>query len=246
MSISATSSFWKAVENTCRSPNALDRPVEQVLGLLRPRTPRRARRPPTRRAARSAHAAPPPSRPPVPRRLAPGEECQLVVARAVAERAEALLALALLQPAVDRPVDGVGELLGRHAAEDRPPDGRVRAEAAAQADVVGLASHALLVAHRRALEADVADPVVAAGVRAAVEVQREPGDLVAEAGFELVDDLVEPRLRLGDGEVAVRLAGAGDRIRAERLASSGSRAPEPLADAPRAAIAESGRSSAGA
>ena len=48
--------------------------------------------------------------------------------------------------------------------------------AAAQEDVVGLAALALLVAHGRALEAEVADPVLAAGVRAAVEVEPQPGE----------------------------------------------------------------------
>ena len=51
-----------------------------------------------------------------------------------------------------------------------------RARARRGGDVVGLAAHALLVAHGRALEADVADPVLGAGVRAAVEVEPQLGD----------------------------------------------------------------------
>ena len=50
-------------------------------------------------------------------------------------------------------------------------------EAAAQEDVVGLPPLPVLVAHGRALEAEVADPVMGAGVRAAVEVELQPGDL---------------------------------------------------------------------
>ena len=126
------------------------------------------------------------------------------------------------------------------AAEDRTSDGRVRAEAAAQQQVVGLAADARLVPHGRALEAEVADPVVAAGVGAAVEVQLQPGEGVAEARLELLDEAVEPRLRLGDGEVAVRLAGAGDRLGAERVAGQRQvELREPLAD--RARRPRSGR-----
>ena len=124
----------------------------------------------------------------------------------------------LREPAVEQPGDGGGELLGGDTAEDRARDRRVGAEAAAQQDVVGLAADSVLVPYRRALEAEVADPVVTAGVRAAVEVQLEPGERVAVARLEVVDQRREPRLRLGDGEVAVRLAGARDRLRAQGMA----------------------------
>ena len=80
-----------------------------------------------------------------------------------------------------RPSTRCVELLGRHAPEERAPDRRVRAEAAAHEDVVGLAALALLVARGRALEAEVADPVLRAGVRAAVEVQPQVGDLACRS-----------------------------------------------------------------
>ena len=80
---------------------------------------------------------------------------------------------------------------------------------------------ALGVAHRRALEAEIADPVLAAGVGAAVEVQPEPGDVVAEPALQVLDQDAEPALRLGDGEVAVRLPGASDRV----ASAGGSRRP---------------------
>ena len=85
------------------------------------------------------------------------------------------------EPAADEAVDRGVELLGRHAPEERAADRRLGAEPAAQEDVVGLAALPVLVAQRRALEAEVADPVVGAGVRAAVEVEAQPGDVVAEA-----------------------------------------------------------------
>ena len=89
-------------------------------------------------------------------------------------------------------------------------------EAAAQIDVVGLPALAVLVAHGRALEADLADPVMRARVRAPVEVHTQPVGVLAEALLEQPHEPVHPRLRLGDREVAVRLAGAGDRIAAQR------------------------------
>ena len=74
--------------------------------------------------------------------------------------------------------------------------------------------------------------MVCAGMRAAVEVQLQAGERVAEARLEVLDEDVEPRLRLGDGEVAVRLAGAGDRLGAERVAGQRqAELREPLADA---------------
>ena len=54
-----------------------------------------------------------------------------------------------------------------------------------------------------------------AGVRAAVELEAKLRDLRAEALLERLDQRAEPRLRLGDGEVAVRLAGARDRVAAQ-------------------------------
>src|SRR5436190_9541220 len=54
--------------------------------------------------------------------------------------------------------------------------------------------------------------VLCAGVRAAVEVQPQFGDLRVEALLESLDEAPEARLRLGDREVAVRLARARDRV----------------------------------
>ena len=84
---------------------------------------------------------------------------------------------ASVEPAADEALDrrrrarSVG-----HAAEERPADRGVRAEPAAHEDVVRLPPLAGLVAGGRALEAEVADPVLGAGVRAAVEVQPQAGD----------------------------------------------------------------------
>src|SRR5262249_58902339 len=95
--------------------------------------------------------------------------------------------------------------------ERRPRDGCAGAESAAQEDVVRLPALAVLVPDGRALEAEVADPVLRAGVRAAVEVEPQARDLVAEPRFERLDQRVGSRLRLRHRVVAMRLAGAGER-----------------------------------
>src|SRR5687768_14152187 len=104
----------RACRRTARSPTP-----------ARPRAPRPRTRPTVRRL-RDRPTAQWRSRCylllPAPRRLTPGQEAELVVGRAVAERPEALVALALLQPAVQQAGDRLGELLRRYAAEDRPGD----------------------------------------------------------------------------------------------------------------------------
>ena len=128
---------------------------------------------------------------PLPRPLAgsqAGQLAQLVVARRRENAGEALARSArFVEPAGDQALDRCVELVGRHAPEERLADRGLGPEAAAHEDVVGLPAHAALVARGRALEAEVADPVLGAGVRAAVEVEPQVGDLVAEARLEPVD-----------------------------------------------------------
>ena len=103
----------------------------------------------------------------------PRERAELVVGlcgRPLGERGAARLRRA---SRATRPSDGVVELLGRHAAEERPADRGVRAEPAADEDVVRLPLRASSSRAGRALEAEVADPVLRARVRAAVEVQAQ-------------------------------------------------------------------------
>ena len=83
--------------------------------------------------------------------------------------------------------DDLVEVLRGHAAEDHTADRGARTESASEIDVVGLLSLALLVARRRSLEAEVADPVLGARMRAAVEVQPERRDVVAEPVLERAD-----------------------------------------------------------
>src|SRR5205085_10669941 len=105
---------------------------------------------------------------------------ELVVARALAELAERLAGAPPAEPACDEPLDRLVELFARHAPEDGPRDRRGGPEPAPQEDVVGLVAPALLVAQGRALEADVADPVLRAGMRAAVQMESQIGDRLAE------------------------------------------------------------------
>src|SRR5207249_5002283 len=139
------------------------------------------------------------------------ERAQLLVRQPACERRKRLAELTASQPARDEPLYRFVQLLGEHAPEERPPYRRVRAEPAADEDVVRLMPFALGVARGRSLEAEVADPMLRARVRAAVEVEPQIGDLLAEALLEVLDQLAEPPLRLRDREVAVRLAGAADR-----------------------------------
>src|SRR3954454_6410802 len=144
------------------------------------------------------------------------ETSELVVGCAVAERPERLSVGARLDPAADEADDGVVELLGGHALEHRAADRGRAVEAAAHVHVVRLAPATFFVADGRALEADLADPVMGARVRAAVEVHAQAVGCLPEAVFEQLHELVHASLRLGDGEVAVRLAGAGDGVAAQR------------------------------
>src|SRR5580765_8213929 len=141
---------------------------------------------------------------------------ELVVGCAVAVRPKRLGGLACLDPAADKRKDDVVELLGRDAPEHRPGDRRRTVEAAAEIDVVRLPPPPFGIANRRALKAEVADPVLRARVRATVEVQAQSVDRLAEPVLEQPDEPVHAGLGLGDGEVVVRLPGAGDRISPQR------------------------------
>src|SRR6185437_3045632 len=162
-------------------------PTRAGPAALAPRTRSRARRPRGRPSGRSSRrfllsCA---------RGLAADQNAELLVGRAVAELAEALAFAPPGQPALDEALDRVVELLRRDPPEHRPGDPRVRAEPAAQEDVERLAALAGLVAQRGALEAEISDPVLGAGVRAAVQVEPETGDVVAEALLEPLHQSVE-------------------------------------------------------
>ena len=101
---------------------------------------------------------------------------------------------------------------GGHATQHGLADGGLAAQPAAEEQVVSPQPLAALApfAQGRGLEADVADPVVGAGVGAAVEVQPQAPRPVAEDPFHVPDDLFHLGLGLPDGVVAEGLARARD------------------------------------
>src|SRR4051812_17478543 len=129
-----------------------------------------------------------------PGRLEPRELAQLVIVQPPREVGERLAVEPRLEPTGDHPFDRRVELVGRYAPEERAADRGAGAEPAADEDVVGLPPNAAVVARRRALEAEVADPVLGARVRAPVEIQPQLGDLRSEALLEPLDQRAEPRL----------------------------------------------------
>src|SRR4051812_1142332 len=182
-------------------------PTRAAPGAPRPRNGSTARRPPARRATRSCrHLS-------LHRGFEPGERAELCVGQAPLELRERLAVLAALEPAADDARDRLVERVARDAAEEGRPDRRAGTERAADEDVVGADAVAVDVLRGRRLEAEVADPVLRTGVRAAVEMKPQLGDRLPEGRLEMLHEVAEPLLGLADGEVAVRLAGAGDRVR---------------------------------
>src|SRR5919204_762387 len=142
--------------------------------------------------------------------LATRDGLQLLVALAPGKGLERLALTPLVQVGGHRALHVLGGFLRRHAPQDRPADGRVRAEPAPQVDLVGLQLALIAIAaRRRALQADIRDPVVSTGMWAAVDAQLEPLHLPAEALLQPQHDLLELRLGSRHREVAQRLAGAG-------------------------------------
>src|SRR5947209_1122077 len=128
-------------------------------------------------------------------RLSGRDRDELVVRLALGEAAERLAGGALVEVGADESLDVELRVRLGDAADDRAADrGLVaRLEPAAQVDLVRLellAGHAAL-AQRRALEADVGDPVLGAGVRAAVDEELDALGLAAEGRFDVLQDLVE-------------------------------------------------------
>ena len=157
-------------------------------------------------------------------RVDAGERAELVVGQAVANCGKLSSSRRpSSQPATRPPTTSSSRSVGTRRNTGRPIAG-VAPERAAQVDVVGLVALAALVAHGGALEAEVADPVLGAGVRAAVEVEPQLGDVVAEPRLEPLDRAprggvfvsVTEKLQCGSPGAADR-AGA-DRVDVEREA----------------------------
>ncbi len=148
----------------------------------RPRTRSTARPPRARRATRRAHDRHLRSLRllPLTRPLAGSRPASSPSSSSVARRVNAVKlspSARRVEPARDSPSTAASSSSVGTRRNSERPIAALGPEAAADEDVVGLAPHAALVARGRALEAEVADPVLRAGVRAAVEVQPQVGDL---------------------------------------------------------------------
>src|SRR5436305_10201775 len=132
------------------------------------------------------------------------EDGELLVGMADEELLDALPFLASVEIGTEQALDDEMDLAARHPLEHRPADGGVPAQAAAQKYVVPLDAlpPGPPLAQGRPLEADVADPVVGAGVGAAVQVEPQPGDRRAEGRLQMLDDPLQPPLGLGHRVVA--------------------------------------------
>ena len=105
--------------------------------------------------------------------------------------------------------DGFGDVRGGGAVADGPGGSGVAADGAAYAEEEGVHEGSVLL-DLFAFEADVGDPVLAAGVGAAGDVEL---DLLIEGGKALLHFFDEPfgeGFGFGDGELAELGAGAGD------------------------------------
>ncbi len=111
--------------------------------------------------------------------------------------------------AVEEALDGCGNVFSGCAVAQRTSRAGKPADGASDAEEEGV-DHLAVLLNLFALEADVGDPVLAAGVGAAGDVE---ADLLIEAGealFELGDEPGVEALGLGDGELAELGSGAGD------------------------------------
>src|SRR5215218_1526616 len=112
------------------------------------------------------------------RLLSHPEGRQILVGMAGKEMLDALPFAASVEIGAEQTLDDEVDLGARHPLEDRAADGGVRSEAAAQEEVIAMDALAgrSALAQGGALQADVADPVMSAGMRAAVEVEPQPRD----------------------------------------------------------------------
>ena len=134
---------------------------------------------------------------------------QFVVGVARKPRAQAFVGCAPAQVIAQQPLNGFGNKRRGAAIAHRPRNARVLAHGSAEAEVVGVGQLALVL-DLLAFEADVGDPVLAAAVGAAGDVELELLIELRQPLFELVNQPAREALGLGDGQLAELRAGAGD------------------------------------
>ena len=170
MSISATSSAWNAAEIARRGLNSAIAHSSSACGSSPSYWTDSSPASSSSKQLVRAHAAAS-SRTRFFAGSRPASDTELVVRQPALEVGEGLAVGAACEPAAHEPLDGGLDLLARDAAEERAADLRHGTERAAHEDVVGGDAIALGVLAGRRLEAEVADPVLRARVRAAVEMQ---------------------------------------------------------------------------
>src|SRR5580704_5357841 len=104
--------------------------------------------------------------------------------------------------------DGVGDFFGGAAVANGAGDGGELAYAAAYAEIVGVDDFAFVLDFL-ALDADVGDPVLAAGVGAAGDVELDVFLIAGETVFELLGEPTGVGFGFGESEFAEFGAGAG-------------------------------------
>ena len=105
--------------------------------------------------------------------------------------------------------DGVGDFGGGTAVAYGTGDGSELAHAAAYAEIVGV-DHFAFVLNFFAFDADVGDPMLAAGVGAAGDVELDVFLIAGETLFELLGEPAGVGFGFGESELAEFGAGAGD------------------------------------
>lgn len=105
--------------------------------------------------------------------------------------------------------DGGGDFVGYAAVADGTRDGGDLADAATDAEVVGV-DHFAVNFHFLALDADVGNPVLAAGVGAAGDVETDVVLIAGETLFELFREPAGERFCFREGEFAEFGASASD------------------------------------
>ena len=120
-----------------------------------------------------------------------------------------LSGVAMLVEMLEQARDGIGNFSGHAAIADGAGDGSELSNAAANAEVVSV-NHQAVVLDFLALDADVGDPMLSAGIGAAGDVEAKIFLIVGEPLFELLGEPAREGLGFGQSELAEFRAGAGD------------------------------------
>lgn len=115
----------------------------------------------------------------------------------------------------EKAFDGFGNVFRGASISDLTGNAGVFADGAADAEVIGVNQLRALLDFF-AFQANIGDPVLAAGIRAARDVQLERLIKFRDAFFEFLDEPASEGLRFGDGEFAEFSARAGHRTTPER------------------------------